>query len=136
MNVLRRLVKRAGNAIGIEITRPGTAQKLAALTANFQWLPDAYEVALNQQPHAPRLVPRDVCEFGVAQGETSALIANEIRSTSKALHRFRATLDYRHTVTAPGAIMIVDDYDFFPTRAWRLDVPSARLGHFAILTRR
>jgi O-methyltransferase len=271
MNVLRRLVKRAGNTIGIEITRPGTAQKLAALTANFRWLLDAYEVALNQQPHAPRLepdelrteimgrllgtpppeayfvvqalamtsrVPGDVCEFGVAQGETSALIANEIRSTSKVLHLFdsfaglpaptaedqlkddiahlgsmaayqgsmnfpedlviarlgaigflrarvqihkgfveestfrdrsgvpsevsfayvdfdffepiRVTLDYLHTVTASGAIMIVDDYDFFSTGAkkavdefaaahagaWRLDVPSVRLGHFAVLTKR
>lgn len=29
-----------------------------------------------------------VCEFGVAQGETSALIANEIHSGSKALHLF------------------------------------------------
>ena len=30
----------------------------------------------------------DVCEFGVAQGETSALIANEIQSGSKNLHLF------------------------------------------------
>lgn len=30
----------------------------------------------------------DVCEFGVAQGETSALIANEIISTTKTLHLF------------------------------------------------
>jgi len=30
----------------------------------------------------------DVCEFGVAQGETSALIANEIRATDKHLHLF------------------------------------------------
>lgn len=30
----------------------------------------------------------DVCEFGVAQGETSALIANEIQSSDKALHLF------------------------------------------------
>lgn len=35
-----------------------------------------------------RNVRGDVCEFGVAQGETSALIANEIRSGSKALHLF------------------------------------------------
>lgn len=33
-------------------------------------------------------VDGDVCEFGVAQGETSALIANEIRETSKRLHLF------------------------------------------------
>ena len=30
----------------------------------------------------------DVCEFGVAQGETSALIASEIRDTGKTLHLF------------------------------------------------
>jgi O-methyltransferase len=30
----------------------------------------------------------DVCEFGVAQGETSALIANEIQSSKKILHLF------------------------------------------------
>ena len=30
----------------------------------------------------------DVCEFGVAQGETSALIANEIRPGEKILHLF------------------------------------------------
>lgn len=33
-------------------------------------------------------IPGDVCEFGVAQGETSALIANEIRETNKKLHLF------------------------------------------------
>ena len=33
-------------------------------------------------------VPGDVCEFGVAQGELSALMANEIRSSTKALHLF------------------------------------------------
>jgi O-methyltransferase len=30
----------------------------------------------------------DICEFGVAQGETSALIANEIEKTNKKLHLF------------------------------------------------
>ncbi|MCX6666303.1 MAG: hypothetical protein NT038_09680 [Euryarchaeota archaeon] len=30
----------------------------------------------------------DVCEFGVAQGETSALISNEIQSSNNALHLF------------------------------------------------
>lgn len=33
-------------------------------------------------------LPGDVCEFGVAQGETSALIANEIRNQNKRLHLF------------------------------------------------
>jgi len=35
-----------------------------------------------------REVEGDVCEFGVAQGETSALIANEIAGTDKTLHLF------------------------------------------------
>src|SRR5690349_15930020 len=36
-----------------------------------------------------RSIPGDVCEFGVAQGETSALIANEISlTTNKCLHLF------------------------------------------------
>ena len=34
----------------------------------------------------------DICEFGVAQGETSALIANEIRASSKNLHLFDSFL--------------------------------------------
>lgn len=35
-----------------------------------------------------RKIGGDVCEFGVAQGETSALIANEIARTDKTLHLF------------------------------------------------
>jgi len=35
-----------------------------------------------------RSVAGDVCEFGVAQGETSALIANEMRSRDAILHLF------------------------------------------------
>lgn len=36
-----------------------------------------------------RQVPGDVCEFGVAQGETSALIANEIRDvTSRKIYLY------------------------------------------------
>ena len=33
-------------------------------------------------------IPGDVCEFGVAQGETSALIANEISASKKMIHLF------------------------------------------------
>lgn len=35
-----------------------------------------------------KMIPGDVCEFGVAQGETSALIANEIQGTHKKFHLF------------------------------------------------
>lgn len=182
----------------------------------------------------------DVCEFGVAQGETSALIANEIQSSNKALHLFdsfeglpkptekdqlkddifslgsmeaytgkmscpeemvrtrlsaisfppkrvvihkgfidqvfrddinlpkevsfayvdfdfyepiRLTLDFLHRTTPTGAIIIVDDYDFFSTgvkaavdefleeknssaMSYECLVPNTRYGCFAVLTRR
>lgn len=35
-----------------------------------------------------KMIHGDICEFGVAQGETSAVIANEIRDTNKKLHLF------------------------------------------------
>lgn len=185
-------------------------------------------------------VEGDVCEFGVAQGETSALIADEMRHhEDKVLHLFdsfeglpapsaqdelkddmcalgsieayagtmsfpermvlgrlaaigfpperyiihkgfierlvhsdatlprqvsvayldfdfyeptRIALDFLHTVTTRGAVIIVDDYDFFSTgpkkavdefvqrrtsdeTIYEHVVPDARYGHFAILTR-
>lgn len=180
-----------------------------------------------------------VCEFGVAQGETSALIANEIQTGNKILHLFdsfeglpkptekdqlkddifllgsmeayegtmlcpeemvmtrlraisfspqrfvihkgfvdqvfrgdsnlprkvsfayvdfdfyepiKLTLDFLHHTTSAGAIIIVDDYDFFSTGVktavdefleeknssamlYECLVPSTRCGHFAVLTR-
>lgn len=182
----------------------------------------------------------DVCEFGVAQGETSALIANEIQSSNRVLHLFdsfeglskptekdqlkndisslgsmeaytgsmslpeemvrarlraisfpqqrvvihkgfmeqvlkhglglprkvgfayvdldlyepiRLTLDFLHQTTSTGAMIIVDDYDFFSTGAktavdefleeknagamtYECLVPNTRYGNFAVLTRR
>lgn len=183
----------------------------------------------------------DVCEFGVAQGETSALIANEIAlSSHKILHLFdsfeglpkpsekdelkddifslgsmeayagtmscresmvyvrlkaiaypsnryivhkgfieellhkdknlpkevsfayvdfdfyepiKLTLDFLHTVTPSGAIIIVDDYGFFSTGSktavdefiaeknssdslYECFVPNTRYGYFAVLTKR
>lgn len=182
----------------------------------------------------------DVCEFGVAQGETSALIANEIQSNNKILHLFdsfeglpkpteedqlkddifslgsmeaytgtmscpeemvrtrlraisfqaqrfvihkgfidqvlkgdsnlpkevsfayvdfdfyepiKLTLNFLHQKTSVGAIIIVDDYDFFSTGVktavdkfleekntsamiYDCFVPNTRYGCFAVLTRR
>jgi len=162
--------------------------------------PEAY--AIVQALARTAEIDGDVCEFGVAQGETSALIANEIRRGSRRLHLFDSfeglppptgrdslthdifslgsieayagamacpedqvqarladvgfprdrftihrgfieelihrdrnlpsrvsfayvdfdfyepiaiALDYLHQVTRPGAIVIVDDYDFFST---------------------
>jgi len=186
-------------------------------------------------------VEGDMCEFGVAQGETSALIANElVRFPGKVLHLFdsfeglpnptekdrlkddvsglgsmeayagtmscaqdmvrarlaslrfppsrcvihkgfieklihsdrtlpkrvcfayvdfdlyepiRIALDFLHTTTSPGAIIMVDDYDYFSTGAktavdefvhgrnadrpiYHLFVPDKRYGCFAVLTRK
>ena len=183
----------------------------------------------------------EVCEFGVAQGETSALIANEIAiSSTKTLHLFdsfeglpkpsekdrlkddisslgrigaytgtmsypedlvqsrlkaisfpseryiihkgfieqlihtdiglpkevsfayvdfdfyepiKITLEFLHRVTPTGAIIIVDDYDFFSTGVkaavdefveernsselvYECFVPNPRYSHFAVLTKR
>jgi O-methyltransferase len=186
-------------------------------------------------------IPGDVCEFGVAQGETSALIANEMALFSnKRLHLFdsfaglpkpsekdqlkddifslgsmeayagtmscpedmvrsrldaisfhperyvihkgfieqlihgdkalpkkvcfayvdfdfyepiKITLEFLHGVTPPGAIIIVDDYDFFSTGVkvavdefiesnmsngivYECFVPNSSYGKFAMLTRK
>lgn len=181
-------------------------------------------------------VEGDVCEYGVAQGETSALIATEISDTTKTLHLFdsfqglpkptekdelkddisslgsmeayegkmscpqdmvnarlravgfanerveihagfieeliqldqklpeqvsfayvdfdlyepiKIALEYLHGVTPPGAMLIVDDYDFFSTGAktavdefieatgsYDIEVPDSNIGYFAILTKR
>lgn len=184
-------------------------------------------------------VDGDVCEFGVAQGETSALIANEIAAGRKVLHLFdsfeglpsptdkdklkddifslgsmeayagtmacpedlvrsrlkavsfptdrfvihrgffeqivrtdeglpsrvsfayvdfdfyapiKAALEFLHPRMDPGAIVIVDDYDFFSSGAkaavdefvaernseggaYQCVVPDPELGHFAVLER-
>jgi len=182
----------------------------------------------------------DVCEFGVAQGETSALIANEINpSSDKLLHLFdsfeglpkpsekdelkddifslgsmeayagamlcpedmvrarlkaisfppqrfvihrgfieqviqedvnlpkevcfayvdfdfyepiKRTLEFLHKLTPGGAMIIVDDYDFFSTGTkaavdefleeknsitvlYKCFIPNTRYGHFAVLTK-
>jgi O-methyltransferase len=51
-------------------TRPGKAYEIIRMLA------------------ATATIGGDVCEFGVAQGSTSALIANEIQDSSKTLHLF------------------------------------------------
>lgn len=184
-------------------------------------------------------VPGAVCEFGVAQGETSALLANEIAATTRELHLFdsfaglpapsehdrlkddifglgrieaytgtmafpvervrarlravgfpesqvvihegfieqvlasdrrlpaavafayvdfdfyapiKAALEFLDGRTAPGAVIVVDDYDWFSTGAksavdefvaarnagrerYRCLIPDPVLGHFAVLDR-
>ena len=184
-------------------------------------------------------VEGDVCEFGVAQGETSALIANEISPSGKKLHLFDSfeglpkpsnddelkedifnlgsiesyegtmscpekmviqrmkdisfdparyfihkgfidksletgnqlpekvsfayidfdfyeptiiVLNYLHDLTPKGAVLIVDDYDYFSTgikkavdefleeknrinQLYSIEVPDHIFGHFAVLTK-
>jgi O-methyltransferase len=61
--------------------QPGRPELLAKLLgtgiSEAMYILSELHVALN--------LPGDVCEFGVAQGATSALLANEIRSTNKQL---------------------------------------------------
>ena len=96
----------------------GTPAKTPAvpslLPANFRLLAQAFEERLSLAPRARRIelverqigtnaveafaivkaldrvreLPGDVCEFGVAQGEASALMANEILDTGANLHLF------------------------------------------------
>jgi len=188
--------------------------------------------------HKTKDIEGDICEFGVAQGSTSQLIANEVKSGNKKLHLFdsfeglpaptekdllkddifnlgsmkaytgtmsnpenlvrnrlaqlefpenryvthkgfieeliksesdsfptsvsfayvdfdfyepiQIALDYLHTVTKKGAILMVDDYDFFSTGAktaadefvqkhegqYDIFVPDTIYGHFALLTKK
>lgn len=208
----------------------------ALLLARLRGTPpaEAYFIikALFQVQH----INGDVCEFGVAQGETSALIANEILAGDKRFHLFdsfqglsnptsqdklkddilalgemsaykgkmsfqknwvtsrlhalnfpvdrytlhegfieevisanvhlpqkvsfayvdfdlyapiKSALNFLHTRTDSGAIIIVDDYDFFSTGAktavdefvqenfgYQIEIPCADLGHFAIIRKK
>jgi O-methyltransferase len=210
------------------------------LLARLLGTPPSEAYFVIQALHRSRQVDGDVCEFGVAQGETSALIANEMAPWhDKKLHLFdsfeglprpseqdqlkddvfgrgsmdgytgliaypedmvrrrlqavsfpadrcvihkgyvdrvlatdttlprrvsfayvdfdfydpiRLALNFLDSVTAPGAIIVVDDYDYFSTGAktavdefvdgrngsgvcWERVVPDAGFGHFAVLTR-
>ena len=225
----------AENLIPPDETRP-------RLIARLRGTPPTEAYHIVQGLWRSRHVPGDACEFGVAQGETSALIANELlrMGDAKALHLFdsfeglpkpteqdqlkddiwglgsmeayqggmsfpedmvrarlasvsfperrtvihkgfvenvlatdtalprqvsfayvdfdfyeplKVTLDYLHGITAPGAVLVVDDYDYFSTgaktavdefvaarnqdgRVYDCLIPEPeRYGHFAVLTR-
>jgi O-methyltransferase len=60
----------------------------AKLLGRLLGTPPSEAYAVLQGLAKTRTVEGDVCEFGVAQGETSALIANEISDTKKLLHLF------------------------------------------------
>lgn len=115
MDTAKLLLKRTLKAIGYEICRADSKPPEIRFE-NFENLAAIYEHLFDQSISPDkiryRLLTRlqgtppseayfivsalaqcntlsgDVCEFGVAQGETSALIANEIRDTEKTLHLF------------------------------------------------
>lgn len=60
----------------------------AQLLARLMGTPPSEAYYIIQALSKCRDLPGDVCEFGVAQGETSALIANEIAASEKRLHLF------------------------------------------------
>lgn len=62
-----------------------TRQKLLA---RLLGTPPSESYAIVEALVRTKTLDGDVCEFGVAQGETSALIANEILPTGKILHLF------------------------------------------------
>lgn len=63
-------------------------ERRAALLSRLLGTPPSEAYYLIQALELCLEVPGDVCEFGVAQGETSALMANEILATTKRLHLF------------------------------------------------
>jgi O-methyltransferase len=60
----------------------------AQLLARLQGTPPSEAYFIIQALAGCRELAGDVCEFGVAQGETSALMANEIAHSDKRLHLF------------------------------------------------
>jgi O-methyltransferase len=72
---------RGGQALGQDEARP----KLLARLIGTQ-PPEAYYIV--ESLAKTKSIDGDVCEFGVAEGETSALIANEIKGLKKTLHLF------------------------------------------------
>lgn len=268
MPILKNIFRRALRALGYDVHRasedPVRFSNFADLAQAYEQGLNATENLIAPNAVRPKLMARlmgtapteayfivqalaktqnlsgGVCEFGVAQGETSALIANEILPGNKILHLFdsfqglpkpsekdqlkddifslgniqnyagkmscpeamvrarlkavsfpaerfvihkgfieqvlredarlpkdvsfayvdfdfyepiKVTLEFLHNVTRPGAILIVDDYDFFSTGAkaavdeflkdknasrtvYECLIPDkARYGCFAVLTR-
>lgn len=224
---------------GREVIQPN--EKRLQLLARLIGTPPTEAYAIIQALARCKDIPGDVCEFGVAQGATSALIANEIVSlTDKRLHLFdsfeglpkpseqdrlkddifalgsmeaytgqmscpedmvrtrleaisfpqqryvihkgfierilhedtnlptqvsfayvdfdfyepiKVTLEFLHAITRTGAVIIVDDYDFFSTGAktavdefiegknsgaevYECFIPDQTVGHFAVLTKK
>jgi len=62
--------------------------KRYTLLGRLQGTPPTEAFSIVQALSRTKALQGDVCEFGVAQGETTALIANEIHESSKRLHVF------------------------------------------------
>lgn len=75
------------NARNADAPIPADALRLRLL-GRLLGIPLGEAYAIVQALHRTRSVDGDVCEFGVAQGATSALIANEIRNSAKTFHLF------------------------------------------------
>jgi len=118
MSVLKKSVKNLFSAFGYEITKKGKdhvrIENFRSLVSAYEYQLNKNEFnscrpgnplrahllgrLLGTQPSQAfeiikalgktESVTGDICEFGVAQGETSALIANEISQTGKILHLF------------------------------------------------
>lgn len=235
---LARAYEQALNARQPETPLPRNERRLALLPRLLGTPPSEAYALLQGLARAER-VPGAVCEFGVAQGETSALLANEILASARELHLFdsfaglpapseqdqlkddifglgrieayagtmafpvervrarlravgfpdsrvvvhegfieevlatdrrlpeavafayvdfdfyapiKAALEFLDARTSPGAVMVVDDYDWFSTGAkaavdeflaarnagsqrYRCLIPDSVLGHFAVLDR-
>ena len=71
---------------GVTAIRPSEVR--SKLLARLQGTPPGEAYFIVDALARTERVEGDVCEFGVAQGETSTLIATEIRGTAKVLHLF------------------------------------------------
>ena len=118
MNIFKNMLRKIIGKLGYELHRSSSGQRVSfsnfcdLAQAYEQRLNESNNIAIETNDIRPKLLARllgtppseayfvihalakcqndsgDVCEFGVAQGETSALIANEIQSRKKTLHLF------------------------------------------------
>jgi hypothetical protein len=87
LNLAQAYEQRLNEMLGKNLIAPNDLRP--RLLSRLLGTPPSEAYFIVQALAETRDVEGDVCEFGVAQGETSALIANEIRaSNSKTLHLF------------------------------------------------
>jgi O-methyltransferase len=82
---LAQAYERRLNQLGIQLLPNGLRLKLLARLIGT---PPSEAYYIIESLERCKGTDGDVCEFGVAEGETSALIANEIASGNKTLHLF------------------------------------------------